>query len=163
MGDDECVFENHGGPQVRSLDPWCATHERSAICCLREMRQRAESAELGCDIAYRREPTQAEGDAHEGATHADGRRFPDGECFVPMGGWTGRRCRVCRRWTWGGPTACAVCVARLDERPNDGRSGRCGIRVSNDHWCILDVGHGGDHSMASVKPHECECGDCDQR
>lgn len=64
---------------------------------------RAESAELGCEIAYRREPTQAEGDAH-----ADGAD----ECFVTMGGWTGRRCRACGRWVWGGPTACNRCVGR---------------------------------------------------
>lgn len=31
------------------------------------------------------------------------------------------------------------------ERPNDGRSGRCGIRISGDEWCVLDVGHGGKH------------------
>lgn len=67
--------------------------------------RRAESAELGCEIAYRREPTQAEGDAH-----ADGAD----ECFVTMGGWTGRRCRACGRWVWGGPTACEGCVRRED-------------------------------------------------
>lgn len=65
--------------------------------------RRAESAELGCEIAYRREPTQDEGDAHEDEP---------GECFVTMGGWTGRRCRVCNMWTWGGPTACVACAAR---------------------------------------------------
>lgn len=67
-----------------------------------------QSARLGCDIAYLREPTQAEGDAH---AHAASAR----ECFVPMGSWTGRRCRVCDRWTWGGPAACERCVA-LEER-----------------------------------------------
>ena len=46
--------------------------------------RRAESAELGCEIAYRREPTQEEGDAHEDE---------NGECFIAMGGWTGRRCQ----------------------------------------------------------------------
>jgi len=75
---------------------------------LAEQRARAESAELGCTIAYQREPTQAEGDAHEGGMPDHAR----GECFVPMGGWTGRRCRVCSRWTWGGPTACLECVRR---------------------------------------------------
>jgi hypothetical protein len=30
-------------------------------------------------------------------------------------------------------------------RPNDGRSGRCGIRMSGTNWCVLDVGHEGDH------------------
>ena len=68
--------------------------------------RRAESAELGCEIAYRREPTQAEGDAHESGEpdHAKG------ECFVAMGGWTGRRCRACDRWVWGGPAVCQRCV-----------------------------------------------------
>ena len=79
--------------------------------------RRAESAELGCEIAYQREPTQAEGDAHDDDT---------GECFVAMGGWTGRRCRVCNRWTWGGPTACVPCVARLE---HDTRSERIGKAV----------------------------------
>jgi hypothetical protein len=32
-----------------------------------------------------------------------------------------------------------------DKRPNDGRSGRCGIRISGDAWCVLDVGHDGEH------------------
>jgi hypothetical protein len=78
-----------------------------------EAVRRAESAELGCDIAYRREPTQEEGDAHEDKQHQSmGPDLPTGECFVAMGGWTGRRCRHCARWVWGGPTACAVCVER---------------------------------------------------
>src|SRR5678810_1074005 len=78
---------------------------------LRKAWARAEAAELGCEIAYRREPTQAEGDAFEHQhDQSMGPSHPSGECFVPMGGWTGRRCRVCQRWTWGGPTACASCV-----------------------------------------------------
>lgn len=31
------------------------------------------------------------------------------------------------------------------QRPNDGRSKRCGVRTSNDSWCVLDVGHDGEH------------------
>lgn len=77
-----------------------------------ELRNQVESAELGCEIAYRREPTQAEGDAH-----ADGAD----ECFVAMGGWTGRRCRACCRWVWGGPTACDRCVGR-EEREDTGHA-----------------------------------------
>lgn len=69
---------------------------------------RAESAEIGCEIAYRREPTQAEGDAYEAGAPA----HLDGECFVAMGSWTGRRCRSCGRWAWGGPTACMECVRK---------------------------------------------------
>ena len=56
-----------------------------------------------------REPTQAEGDAFEGRSDSDGKLFAPGECFV---GRTGRRCRVCRRWVWGGPNVCEVCVVR---------------------------------------------------
>lgn len=79
------------------------THEVGRTAEDQALAKRAESAELGCEIAYRREPTQAEGDAH-----ADGAD----ECFVAMGGWTGRRCRACGRWVWGGPTACDRCVCR---------------------------------------------------
>jgi hypothetical protein len=83
-----------------------------------EQTQRAESAEKGCEIAYQREPTQAEGDAHEGGPPSE----RDGECFVPMGGWTGRRCRACARWTWGGPTICARCAALAACREREGRA-----------------------------------------
>jgi len=31
------------------------------------------------------------------------------------------------------------------DRPNDGRSGRCGIRLSGSVWCTLDHGHTGVH------------------
>lgn len=90
-------------------------HAEDAQNDLRELDaalSRAGSAELGCEIAYRREPTQAEGDAH-----ADGAD----ECFVAMGGWTGRRCRACGRWVWGGPTACDRCVGR-EEREDTGHA-----------------------------------------
>lgn len=83
--------------------PICSTFCLQAWPRVRDLLDRAESAEHGCEIAYRREPTQAEGDAH-----ADGAS----ECFVAMGGWTGRRCRACGRWVWGGPTACEGCVRR---------------------------------------------------
>jgi 8-oxo-dGTP diphosphatase len=39
--------------------------DRDAAAAIAAGVARAESAELGCEIAYRREPTQAEGDAHE--------------------------------------------------------------------------------------------------
>jgi hypothetical protein len=42
------------------------------------------------------------------------------------------------------------------ERPNDGRSGRCGIRISGDHWCTLDHGHAGEHSVALTLCTEAE-------
>lgn len=69
-----------------------------------------DSLRLGCEIAYQREPTQEEGDAHEychdqsmGASHGSG------ECFVPMGSHHGRKCK-CGTWVWGGPTVCQRCV-----------------------------------------------------
>jgi hypothetical protein len=61
-----------------------------------------DSLRLGCEIAYRREPTQAEGDAHG---------YGEGECFVPMGGHHGWKCK-CGAWVWGGPTVCQRCVDR---------------------------------------------------
>lgn len=67
--------------------------------------RRAESAELGCEIAYRREPTQAEGDAH----CLDRSSTAIQECHVPMGNHHGHRCS-CGRWVWGGPTICQRCV-----------------------------------------------------
>lgn len=39
------------------------------------------------------------------------------------------------------------------ERPNDGRSGRCGIRVSGDKWCVLDHGRWGDVSCSEKGEH----------
>lgn len=74
------------------------------------MAKRAESAELGCEIAYRREPTQAEGDAHEYRhDQSMGAPEPIRECHVPMGNHHGHRCS-CGRWVWGGSTVCQRCV-----------------------------------------------------
>lgn len=120
-------------PRVSALladrDEWRQQHENALASWQADLRaldaakndalsgeadavRRAESAEQGCEIAYRREPTQAEGDAH-----ADGAD----ECFVTMGGWTGHRCRACGRWVWGGPTACDRCVGR-EEREDTGHA-----------------------------------------
>lgn len=104
--ENDCQFVDGG---IRNV-PWCETHQRAAIVCMREVRQRTDLADGALAVASLREPTQEEGDALEGAVHPDGRVWPDGECFVPTGGWTGRRCRVCRRWVWGGPTACVMCA-----------------------------------------------------
>jgi hypothetical protein len=72
--------------------------------------RRAESAELGCEIAYRREPTQAEGDAYEYRhDQSMGASECIRECHVPMGNHHGHRC-PCGRWVWGGPTVCQRCV-----------------------------------------------------
>lgn len=72
--------------------------------------RRAESAEMGCEIAYRREPTQAEGDAHEYRNDQSmGASEAIRECHVPMGNHHGHRC-LCGHWVWGGPTVCRRCV-----------------------------------------------------
>lgn len=63
-----------------------------------------DSLRLGCEIAYRREPTQAEGDAN-----ACGSDYGADECFVPMGGHHGWKCK-CGTWVFGGPTVCHRCV-----------------------------------------------------
>lgn len=83
------------------------TRVRSAM---EDVTSLVDSLRLGCEIAYQREPTQEEGDAHEychdqsmGASHGSG------ECFVPMGSHHGWKCK-CGTWVWGGPTVCQRCV-----------------------------------------------------
>lgn len=83
------------------------TRVRSAM---EDVTSLVDSLRLGCEIAYRREPTQEEGDAHEhrhdqsmGASHGSA------ECFVPMGSHHGWKCK-CGTWVWGGPTVCQRCV-----------------------------------------------------
>lgn len=139
VNDSTCLLE-----EIRSLhaalarveaerDEWhrqcrmASEAQASALSGEADAVRRAESAELGCEIAYRREPTQAEGDAH-----ADG----DDECFVSMGGWTGRRCRHCRRWAWGGPTACEACAAfeAGQERAEAAERKYEAARTSAIHW-----------------------------
>lgn len=62
------------------------------------------------DAACLREPTQAEGDAHEYRNDQGmGASYGAGESFVPMGSHHGWRCR-CGTWVWGGPTVCQRCV-----------------------------------------------------
>lgn len=75
------------------------------------------------DELLKREPTQEEADAI-----ADGAA----EAFVPAGGWTARRCRVCHRWVFGGPTACAACTSR-EEKAEE-------LRVGDDDWPTYSEG-----------------------
>lgn len=117
----------HAWPRVRDLLDQVAAYEE-VLTTRREHEQRAddrlndalsgeadavrraESAELGCEIAYRREPTQAEGDAHEYRNNQSmGASEAIRECHVPMGNHHGHRC-LCGRWVWGGPTVCQRCV-----------------------------------------------------
>ena len=86
------------------------TARDSALSGESEAIARAESAELGCEIAYRREPTTAEGDAFEFEHHQSmGPVEKSGETHVPMGNWHGHRC-TCGKWVWGGGTVCQGCV-----------------------------------------------------
>lgn len=81
--------------------------ERNEARAERDMANgRAESAELGCAIAYRRHPTQEEGDAH---AYLANKGDVIEEAHVPMGDHHGHRC-ACGRWVWGGPTVCRGCT-----------------------------------------------------
>jgi hypothetical protein len=56
-----------------------------------------------------REPTQAEGDAHEYLhDQSMGPSYGAGECFVPMGNHHGWRCK-CGVWVWGSKIVCQQC------------------------------------------------------
>jgi hypothetical protein len=138
----------------------------------------AEAAETGCEIAYRREPTQAEGDAHELPPLAGG-DVPS-ECHVPMGNHHGHRCR-CGTWVWGGPTVCQRCVDaeaikialewraeadRLRRLFDDAGQGEHNVLALVDHYqrCALDAAA----KLARVRDLlerngcDCACGcDCD--
>lgn len=88
----------------------CAPTYDDARQAAEDVTSLVDSLRLGCEIAYRREPTQEEGDAHEhrhdqsmGASHGSA------ECFVPMGSHHGWKCK-CGTWVWGGPTVCQRCV-----------------------------------------------------
>ena len=79
---------------------------------LEDVTSLVDSLRLGCEIAYLREPTQAEGDAHEYRNDQSmGASYGANECFVPMGGHHGWKCN-CGTWVWGGPTVCQRCVDR---------------------------------------------------
>lgn len=77
---------------------------------LNDVTSLIDSLRLGCEIAYRRAPTQAEGDAHEYRhDQSMGASYGAGECFVPMGSHHGWKCK-CGTWVWGGPMVCQRCV-----------------------------------------------------
>ncbi len=42
-------------------------------------------------------------------------------------------------------SAHSVAMRFREQRPNDGRGARCGVRISGDAWCVLDIGHEGAH------------------
>lgn len=75
-------------------------HVARVRSALDDVTSLVDALRLGCEIAYRRNPTQDEGDAY--AHHHD-------ECLVPMGSHHGWKCK-CGTWVWGGPTVCQRCV-----------------------------------------------------
>jgi len=115
-------------------------------------RARAEAAELGCEIAYKREPTQAEGDAYESGEPAHAK----GECFVAMGGFTGRRCRVCSRWTWGGPTACEACVVKEDRDEWKAQHENALASWRSDLQAVADRAATAEHEVERLRAYEAE-------
>ena len=91
---------------------WCPRRGRVAV----RNKLAAENERL----RYEREPSQAEGDAAEGGPPNN----VAGECWIAP--WTGRRCRHCSRWVWGGPTACVGCAERSDENAHRIKAPTCG-------------------------------------
>jgi hypothetical protein len=79
--------------------------------CMRD----AEISRLKAEVERlrRRAPTQQEAEDVSGVLDT-----------VFIDGWTCRRCRLCRRWVFGGPTACEQCIA-TEER--DQSSADCAL------------------------------------
>jgi hypothetical protein len=153
------------------------TELRNALSGEADAVRRAESAELGCEIAYRREPTQAEGDAHEYQhDQSMGASECIRECHVPMGNHHGHRC-LCGRWVWGGPTVCQRCVDaeavkiavewkaeadRLRKLFDDAGQGEHNVLALIDHYQRIAMG--ADDRLRAVRNileyNGCDC-DCD--
>ena len=110
---DECCAhgqEDSSCVPIADVAEWVRKRDDQLRKELAELEQRAESAELGCEIAYHREPTPDEGDTYEFEHHQSmGPVEKSGECHVPAGNWHGHRC-TCGKWVWGGGTVCQGCV-----------------------------------------------------
>lgn len=132
---DEQIFRalDKLGVTPEQAEAWLRGYREAYKNVLAAVQDERDAALLGCEIAYKREPTQAEGDACERSEPA----HEKGECFIATGGWTGRRCRVCSRWTWGGPTACASCVEIETLRTELGKQDNDLLRHAGyyDHAC----------------------------
>lgn len=134
----------------------CVSRAREAM---EDVASLVDSLRLGCEIAYRREPTQAEGDAHEyrhdqsiGASHSAG------ECFVPMGSHHGWRCK-CGAWVFGGPTICQRCVDKDAVKiAMEWKSEADRLRKIFD-----DAGHGEHNVLALVEHYQRNSIDSDER
>ena len=126
MTDDEKAHAGHIGWECPAIDDPDARNPLACPACrlLVEMdRLREHVAELAAEnerLRYEREPSQAEGDAAEGGPPNN----VAGECWIAP--WTGRRCRHCSRWVWGGPTACVGCAERSDENAHRIKAPTCG-------------------------------------
>ena len=96
------------GKGLSLAEEWVENAPADILALVAEVRQLRQALSITCE----REPTKREGDAYEDKQDVSmGPSYPTGECFVARGGWTGRRCRRCTEWVWGGPTACLRCVA----------------------------------------------------
>jgi hypothetical protein len=105
------------GKGLALAEEWVENGPADVLALIAEVRQLQQALSITCE----REPTKREGDAYEIKHEVSmGPSYPTGECFVARGGWTGRRCRRCTRWVWGGPTACERCVA--EEERDEARS-----------------------------------------
>lgn len=99
------------GKGLALAEEWVENAPADILALVAEVRQLRQALSITCE----REPTKREGDAYENKQDARmGPSYPTGKCFVARGGWTGRRCRRCTEWVWGGPTACLRCVARSE-------------------------------------------------
>ena len=124
--------------------------------------RRAESAEIGCEIAYRREPAQAEGDAHEYRhDQSMGASEYIRECHVPMGNHHGHRC-LCGRWVWGGPTVCQRCVcAEAVKITLEWKAESDRLRLRADAVKLLLEANGCDCDCAhDAESHDSDCDRC---
>lgn len=105
------------GKGLGLAEEWVEKAPADILALVAEVRQLQQALSITCE----REPSKREGDAYEDKHEVSmGPVYPTGECFVARGGWTGRRCRRCTRWVWGGPTACERCVA--EEERDEARS-----------------------------------------
>jgi len=124
--------------------------------------RRVESAELGCEIAYRREPTQSEGDALEYRhDQSMGASECIRECHVPMGDHHGHRC-PCGRWVWGGPTVCQRClIAKAIKMTLEWKTEANRLRLRADAVTLLLEANGCDCDCDhDAESHDADCDRC---
>lgn len=149
----------------------------SVRSAMEDVASLVDSLRLGCEIAYKREPTQEEGDAFERIhDQSMGVSHRSGECFVPMGSHSGRKCK-CGTWVWGGPTVCRRCIdadaveigmqwkaesARLRRLFSDAGQGEHDVLALIDHYQrdAIDARRRLRAVLAVLEKNGCDC-DCD--